>query len=306
MGTITHSWNGTVLTITSDSGTSSADLKGDMGVRGAQGIAGARGEALTFDDLTEEQRALLKGEKGDKGDSVKLHYVTPQDFGAVADGTTDDSAAIQAAINSHQTVIVPKGRYLLGSSIELSGSNVDFHAEEAHFKYSGTDAAFKFVDTNYSSYYFGYIESMNGNCLKFDCSGDVANTNLNIYFQSLDSYVDCIYAYTDEGVANNIYLHGGALFSQQKNGIKLVNNAQSDVSLNGWVISNCDFSGCKEAGVRFESTVGTINNMTIEYPTHYQWKGDVLINTNGYVNNLLVISAQPITQRMIVSDNIAI
>jgi hypothetical protein len=42
-GTITHEWNGTVLTITSDSGTSSADLKGekgDMGVRGAQGIAG--------------------------------------------------------------------------------------------------------------------------------------------------------------------------------------------------------------------------------------------------------------------------
>lgn len=42
-GEIFHEWNGTVLTITSDSGTSSADLKGakgDMGVRGAQGVAG--------------------------------------------------------------------------------------------------------------------------------------------------------------------------------------------------------------------------------------------------------------------------
>ena len=42
-GTITHEWNGTVLTITSDSGTSSADLqggKGDTGPRGAQGPAG--------------------------------------------------------------------------------------------------------------------------------------------------------------------------------------------------------------------------------------------------------------------------
>lgn len=37
---ITHQWNGTVLTITSDSGTSSADLKGDDGVRGAQGKPG--------------------------------------------------------------------------------------------------------------------------------------------------------------------------------------------------------------------------------------------------------------------------
>ena len=40
---ITHSWNGTVLTITSDSGTSSADLKGEMGVRGPQGLVGAPG-----------------------------------------------------------------------------------------------------------------------------------------------------------------------------------------------------------------------------------------------------------------------
>lgn len=42
-GTITHSWNGTILTITSDSGTTSMDLKGsqgDIGPRGPQGAAG--------------------------------------------------------------------------------------------------------------------------------------------------------------------------------------------------------------------------------------------------------------------------
>lgn len=46
-GTIKHSWNGTILTITSDSGTSSCDLKGtqgDMGIRGPQGIPGIQGE----------------------------------------------------------------------------------------------------------------------------------------------------------------------------------------------------------------------------------------------------------------------
>ena len=42
-GTITHEWTGSILTITSDSGTSSCDLKGgkgDTGPRGAQGPAG--------------------------------------------------------------------------------------------------------------------------------------------------------------------------------------------------------------------------------------------------------------------------
>lgn len=41
MSGIYHEWNGTVLTVTSDSGTSSADLKGEMGIRGAQGAPGA-------------------------------------------------------------------------------------------------------------------------------------------------------------------------------------------------------------------------------------------------------------------------
>lgn len=44
---ISHSWNGTVLTITSDSGTSSADLKGDTGIRGPQGAQGPKGEIDT-------------------------------------------------------------------------------------------------------------------------------------------------------------------------------------------------------------------------------------------------------------------
>lgn len=77
-GQITHSWNGTVLTITSDSGTSSCDLKGaqgDMGIRGPQGIPGAMGETgapgkdgnVSFNDLSEEQKASLKGDPGDDG-----------------------------------------------------------------------------------------------------------------------------------------------------------------------------------------------------------------------------------------------
>lgn len=39
-----HSWNGTVLTITSANGTSSADLKGPKGDQGAQGIQGPKGD----------------------------------------------------------------------------------------------------------------------------------------------------------------------------------------------------------------------------------------------------------------------
>lgn len=52
---VTHSWNGTRLTVTSASGTSTADLKGEKGDIGPQGPAGKDGIGI-------------KGDKGDKGD----------------------------------------------------------------------------------------------------------------------------------------------------------------------------------------------------------------------------------------------
>lgn len=50
-GTIKHEWIGTTLIITSDSGTSACDLKGekgDMGIRGAQGAQGEPYAALAL------------------------------------------------------------------------------------------------------------------------------------------------------------------------------------------------------------------------------------------------------------------
>lgn len=41
---VTHKWNGTVLSVTSASGTSSADLKGERGPQGVRGEKGERGE----------------------------------------------------------------------------------------------------------------------------------------------------------------------------------------------------------------------------------------------------------------------
>lgn len=52
---VTHSWEGTVLTITSASGTSSADLKGDKGDPGQDG----KDYALTEDDKAEIVQAVL-------------------------------------------------------------------------------------------------------------------------------------------------------------------------------------------------------------------------------------------------------
>lgn len=71
----THSWEGSVLTVTSASGTSSADLrgpKGDAGPTGPEGPAGAagpKGEPFTYDDFTQAQLASLVGPRGERGET---------------------------------------------------------------------------------------------------------------------------------------------------------------------------------------------------------------------------------------------
>lgn len=56
---ITHEWNGTVLTITSDSGTSSADLKGEKGDTGVRGPQGSKGEVGEIDTAVLSHYATL-------------------------------------------------------------------------------------------------------------------------------------------------------------------------------------------------------------------------------------------------------
>ena len=40
----------------------------EVGVRGIPGARGEKGDAMKFEDLTDEQKAELKGDKGDKGE----------------------------------------------------------------------------------------------------------------------------------------------------------------------------------------------------------------------------------------------
>ena len=96
-GTIKHQWNGTVLTIESDSGVSSCDLKGakgDDGPRGPQGVQGERGETgvgeqglkgepFTYDDFTPEQLAALTGPEGPAGAAFTYDMFTEEQLEAL-------------------------------------------------------------------------------------------------------------------------------------------------------------------------------------------------------------------------------
>lgn len=69
---VTHSWNDTILTVTSASGTSSVDLKGDKGDRGATGADGKDGYTPIkgIDYLTDEEKKEIINEVGKTPDYI--------------------------------------------------------------------------------------------------------------------------------------------------------------------------------------------------------------------------------------------
>ena len=56
-------------------------------------------------------------------DSRLKDVVSVKDFGATGDGVTDDTAAIQAALNSAKSVFIPPGTYLISSMLQLFPGN---------------------------------------------------------------------------------------------------------------------------------------------------------------------------------------
>lgn len=132
-GTITHEWNGTILTITSDSGTSSADLKGssgDIGPRGPQGPAGVIIEAdgsINLNGYATEQYVDEKIDSAIAGDIDLSNYYTKSEVDeAIANIDVSD---VDVDLSNYYTKTETE-TYVSGKIAEaqLSGGDVDLSA----------------------------------------------------------------------------------------------------------------------------------------------------------------------------------
>lgn len=144
-GEIFHSWNGTVLTITSDSGTSSADLqggKGDTGPRGPQGPAGIivnpDGTIDTSAYATETYVNEKIAEVGTGSVDLSNYYTKPEtvsllnNYATKAEIPDTTGLASQTWVESkgyltqHQSLKTINGESIVGTgNITISGGSAD-------------------------------------------------------------------------------------------------------------------------------------------------------------------------------------
>lgn len=80
---------------------------------------------------------------------ISLEYVTPEMYGAVGDGTTDDQAAIQNAVNSGKRVFFGAKSYLLSSTVSIpSNANITGSGSLSIIKTTTAIISFTITGTN--------------------------------------------------------------------------------------------------------------------------------------------------------------
>lgn len=168
------------------------------------------------------------------------------DFGAKGDGTTDDTVALQNAINeavSTRTMLyIPSGDYLITQSLTITGVQYLYIlAVGCYLRYTGTDYCIKISHCHYCDFKFGYIICTNGSGISIVSDAFENNSQyITINAEFINAKNNCIYGNASAtGWVNEITIEKVRLNSTG-NCVEIVENMDS-AGLNGWFFNNVGF-----------------------------------------------------------------
>jgi len=151
---VNYSVSGTTLTFTT-----APPLNTNIEVRRFQSVSLSPG-ATTADLVTYSPAG--SGAQNTTVETKLREFVSVKDFGAVGDGVTDDTAAIQAAIDSISNaanlgrgggtiLLFPFGSYVISASLLIDQKNIDIQGDGSTITHSGASPAFLLGDVSYLS-----------------------------------------------------------------------------------------------------------------------------------------------------------
>ena len=155
-------------------------------------------------------------------DKIEMTCVNVADFGAIPDGQTDCTAAIQAAVDSlngqdgkckNVKVILPPGNYIMNGTVTLyEKSNFIFDASGTSIRYLGNSYPFEVIRGWCSEYRFGVIDcrdtdywskpydyagtqniDVSKGCIIFNTTGSSINPNFDTPFTNSNTEFVNIY-----------------------------------------------------------------------------------------------------------------
>ena len=96
--------------------TGSNNFAGGLGINGVSALSASGNSGATTATVS-GSGALARTLADRFADTISI-----KDFGAIGDGVTDDTEAIQKALNTKRSVIVPSGTYVISDALQMKGA----------------------------------------------------------------------------------------------------------------------------------------------------------------------------------------
>lgn len=219
-------------------------------------------------------------------------FVTPQMYGAYGDGSHDDTAAIQSAINSGKRVIIPNGTYLISAPLNISKQGITIEGENDVAWNNGRCALFlmKSGTASLNSFFVIGENSQNFSLKNLLIRGDENHTpNYGILFDAGENLWTSDIMFENvfvEYCKNGIYLN--KVFKSVFKNVRVSNCTNIGIHLTGKVawsgaisgttltLINCYCNNCNKSFMLERITYSTLLNCASDGATTYDYGGNFI------------------------------